>query len=489
MTPGPKGSATVGWQETVGFTPRAVLVFEHRGRKGVLYLRWWDEAIGNWRVKSLKKTLVPTTLDGRPLRGREYSRAVEELKQWARQAGLAKYLEITGQKAPEEPAPTEPGAPAAPDPEAAARALTILEGLAHACDPDTGKYLTDTPYRRDIEAAVRQAAAAWDNGPWAGVRRAQWTVFWRTRIRDVRAREEQKPAELRRAGAGLSSALHAVERVHTVAQWLRDQELIPAGAAVLPKSWKDDVKRDFAQIAGGEIPEPHQPRYTLEESRALLRKAAEGDPRLYLLLALGAELRQGQVLRARRADLVLDGPDAGDFGRFTVRGRGKKRGVVLELTRGQRAAVDEALGLADPARGYLRAHEARFRAEGGNYPLFPGGRLTTKTKWMGRKPGTSIAPVAPAASTSLMGQRTAAHLFEAVEKAAGIPKQRGRGMYGLRRQAVDKASADEVSPNALMQLGGWVDERTPTKVYRDRELVLGRIEARDARAKIRGEEP
>jgi len=51
-----------------------------------------------------------------------------------------------------------------------------------------------------------------------------------------------------------------------------------------------------------------------------------------LLLALGAELRLGQVVRARRSDLDLIAET------FKVLRRGKKRGTVAHLTVGQLAA-------------------------------------------------------------------------------------------------------------------------------------------------------
>jgi hypothetical protein len=68
-----------------------------------------------------------------------------------------------------------------------------------------------------------------------------------------------------------------------------------------------------------------------------------------------------------------------------------------------------------------------------------------------------------------------------------VPYVPGRSFHGLRRAFVDGATGLELSNEGLMQLGGWTDERTPKTIYRDRELVQGRGEARDARARLRGE--
>lgn len=472
---------TVGWSEQVGLSPHAVLVFENLARKGVLYLRWWDpqrrnkagDLAPNWRVRSLERVLVPTTgPDGKPLNKRERERAADEAKQWARRQAEAQYLILAGKVA----APVVDPAPAPRGP------LGILAGLALAIDPEAGKYPADTLYRRDVVVAVQQASAVWGaDFPWESVRRAQWTQFWRARIRAVQAKGKD----------GLSAARHAVERVHVVAQWLRDHEHIDGGA-VLPKTWREDVAKDFAQIAGGELPEVQRPRHTADEMRRILTAAMGVEPRLALLLALGAELRAGQVLRAWRSDLVLAGPQAGTFGRFTVRGRGKKGGVTIDLTRGQRAAVDLALGLTDPARGYLRALEAAHQSGRlADYRLFAGGPLTARARWTkrtGSRPVDPYVPAEPAARAERpVHTRRMAHWFAVAETTAGVTPQPGRALYGLRRAAVDAATALNVSPEALQQMGGWADRRTPEDIYRDRELVVGREEARDARARIRGE--
>jgi hypothetical protein len=50
-------------------------------------------------------------------------------------------------------------------------------------------------------------------------------------------------------------------------------------------------------------------------------------------MALGAELRLGQVIRCRRPDLSLE------HATLTVRGKGHKKGAVEHLTAGQMRVV------------------------------------------------------------------------------------------------------------------------------------------------------
>ena len=43
------------WEESVGFLPWKVTVYEEASRNGTLYLRWRQD--GNWKRKSLKRSL------------------------------------------------------------------------------------------------------------------------------------------------------------------------------------------------------------------------------------------------------------------------------------------------------------------------------------------------------------------------------------------------------------------------------------------------
>jgi len=69
-----------------------------------------------------------------------------------------------------------------------------------------------------------------------------------------------------------------------------------------------------------------------------------------------------------------------------------------------------------------------------------------------------------------------------------VPKVKGRAAYGLKRQSIDAAKAAGISREGLQRLGGWVDTQMADQVYADQEAGYARDEARDVRAKIRGEE-
>jgi integrase len=180
----------------------------------------------------------------------------------------------------------------------------------------------------------------------------------------------RRHAELTDKGdVGARGAEVTVSRLLTIAEWLRSEELIDELAC---RPWKDG-KAKMREEAGA--PDPQRPRHTLAEARAILAAGEQVDPRFGLALLLGAELRGGQVLRGRRSDLDLEANT------FRVRGRGKKQGTIVHLTKGQRAAVDRALG------GYLSLLEAAAI----DYTLFPAGKLVGRTAEGGQGGGSAPA--------------------------------------------------------------------------------------------------
>lgn len=225
--------------------------------------------------------------------------------------------------------------------------LTIGETWATVTARD-GLYPILTPHAKEVGRALAAAARIWDATlPWNAIDRARIRLLGRTRVDELRA-----------AGrVGFRSAELTVQRVLSLAAWLRDEGTIASDACLAPWRWREDLLSYWSHVAGASAPEP--PRHTLEEMRALLKAAPIVDPRFALLLALGAELRLGQVARARRSDL----DEA--HGTLTIRGRGRKRGTVIELTSGQWTAW-----LAAKA-GYL----AKLEAASIDYALFPQGQM------------------------------------------------------------------------------------------------------------------
>jgi integrase len=436
-------SEAEAWQETVGEGPWKVTAIERHWKGGALYLRWRerrDDGRTDWRYRSLGRTL--RTQNGR---------IIAEAARFA----LAEALKLSEA--------LKSGTVIAAKPVSHDRPLTIAEGIAVAIDPERGKYPVDTMHRRETLRELQFAKRVWgQDTPWERIRRAELRQLWRKRILALRADGHE----------GLRGAEIAVQRVLAVAQWLRDEERIPAHACVAPRRWRDELRADWRVLAGEATDaEPHRPRHTLEEMRKILEVADQVDPRFGLMIALGAELRLGQVRRARRRDLDLERST------FVVRSAGKKRGVVVHLTEGQRAVLDAALA------GYLRTLEEAFRVGTlADYPLFPAGQMP------GGRKGQPVATVERHSNGKVVNPRWVLDSFKEAERLAEVPHIEGRAAYGLRRAAVDAAKEAGISREGLQAHGGWTDSQIPDRVYADQQAGYARDEARRVRAKIRGEE-
>lgn len=420
------------WELSVGYLPHKVTAYEEPARKNVVYLRW--RQAGNWKKRSLQRGV-------RTPRGRLDAAGVK----WALEQAAAQYARLVAGVPEAERAPTAP--------------LTIAQGITAATDPRTGKYPTDTPHRREVLRELARAAEAWGaTAAWVDIKRSDLRALWRRRILTLRAEGED----------GLRGAEVTVQRVNAVAAWLRDEELIPAGACIAPRQWKQELRADWLELSAERaLPTPNRPRHTLDEMRKILAVAARIDPRFELAMALGAELRLGQVLRCRRADLSIE------HATLTVQGRGHKQGAKEHLTAGQMRVVRHAL-----EQGYLR-HLERHCAD---YPLFPAGQLPG-----GRRMDDPVATVARHASAPALSRSVIDGWFHEAERLAEVPEVRGRAAYGLRRAAVDAAKAAGISREGLQQHGGWSDTQMPDRIYADQQADYARDEARDVRAKIRGE--
>ncbi|HYC51095.1 MAG TPA: hypothetical protein VEB19_08315 [Gemmatimonadaceae bacterium] len=446
--------------KSVGAAPYEVTPVERADKGGRLYLRWRGKSEGaartNWRYQSLRdhnnRPVLARTADGKLVKARtEWAQrcAEDKARELAETAGVGRVVD-------EAPC-----------------ALTILEGKRRAFDRNTGKYPTRTQHRDEVSRALDFAALTWAAmeppvTAWVQVRKAHIRALGRERIRALRRRRDVD---------GFRAAEITVMRVLAVAQWLRDEEIIPPGACVAPKDWRAKLKEDWIAITEApDVPEPRRPRHTIQEMRAIMAKARDVDPRFEVLIAIGAEQRLGQVRRAWRS--AYDRAK----GLFRIPSRGKKQGALLELTRGQIAVLERALTV-----GYLR-HLERLELD---YPLFPGRELvyTERGEGKGRSGSRGSDPIATQRhlkypTVSRMKIRLWFHDAEALAK---VPHVHGRGAYGLRRVAVDAAVAEKISPDGLQAHGGWTNSKTPNEIYRETERVEARSEAKDVRAKIRGE--
>ena len=184
---------------------------------------------------------------------------------------------------------------------------------------------------------------------------------------------------------------------------------------------------------------------------------------------LAAELRAGQALRARRSDLDL-GPIGGfALGRFTVRGRRRKAGEVVDLHPELGAFVDEVLisgNLSDAERAY----EA---GEIDDYYLFPVHRL---------RKGRALVHWCARGS---LGEKSIRKMFAELEEVAGVEHRPGRALYGLRRQAADLAPKFDQDSRVLNRLSGHLDSATREQIYQDQHDDPVRARAADARRRMR----
>lgn len=179
--------------------------------------------------------------------------------------------------------------------------------------------------------------------------------------------------------------------------------------------WKDVTKESMVLAAYED-----GPRFDEAELTAVFTASQEGEPRVSLAVDLAAEARLGQVIQTWRDGLKLD---EGPYGILVTYGdpRTKKGGVVILLTKEQRAHVDHEM-----RDGYLRDVEATYRrGKIKNYPLFFGGRLSPYRDF--------TKPLSPLSAGGLR------KLFNALEKSANVSHQTNRGWYGLRRSLADLA--------------------------------------------------
>jgi integrase len=200
-----------------------------------------------------------------------------------------------------------------------------------------------------------------------------------------------------------------------------------------------------------------------------LQHAPAVDARWGLLLTLGPEYRLGQVVRCRRSDY-----DA-VAGTLRIQGSGKKRGTLVQLTKGQLRALDEALG-----SWLWNLSLARAEGRVADFPLFPGGRVPMRDGVPSLRGVHATRPHMGASHTLRVWLRE-------TEKRAGVEHVPGRWWYGLRRIAVDAAKEAGISREGLQQHGGWSDTQVADRIYAEQDQAWAGKEAADIRAKIRGE--
>lgn len=418
--------ATIGWTEDVREHGIRVVAEERLDRKGRIYLRWRED--GNWRALATEITVRDKS--GKLVKARE-ERARKAAREHA--AKLAGGQTVSGK---------------------AKRPITITQGHRLVIDEDKGKYPGDTMHRREVIRELDRVVAILGDRPWNSLRPGDIRHVYRARVKVLQA-----AGHVGRRGAEVT-----VSRLLAVAEWLRSEGHIDAGACHPPKDWQKEL--------GAEVTDepPHRPRHTLEEVRAILRVAPSIDPRFGLLMHLSVGLRAGQVRRVTRRHL--------DLAQRTLRvpGKGKKGGALVALLKEDLALVQAALD------GYLAPLEALYAANAiADYPLFPKGQLTGgRTDPRTARCRPDQAELGPVSETAVR------KWFDEAEERAGVAHVEGRGLYGIKRRSVDKAKSDKVSRDVLASLGGWSSTEMADRVYADQDALDIAMEAAEARAAIRG---
>lgn len=437
----PRKKQVARFEGRLGVWPLVVWYGERLDKGGVCYTRTWSVAAGNWKWESCR------------MRVRDASGQIDPEAQ-------AKVIEIAKRRH---------------DLVTGRIASVAIEDLPPIRVRDTwaliagedGRFPTKTPYRDELAAGIRHVAKVHGGDfAWMHMDEPAFTRVLRDKVKTARARKKADGTPI--GNVGFRAAIQTGTSIITIMTLLRELKRLPPNLA-LPggRRWREDLRRFVTDLSGGIEPAVKRPRYALEELRALHRAALQVDPRFALLFSLGAEIRLGQVARARRSSLDLA------RGIFTSPGRGGKKGTVQVLTKGQLAAIDRAL------TGYLAPLEAALP----DYPLFPQGRLFTVKD----QPGVLVCSVAAHGDAGFINKRTIHDWFRAAETIAQIAHVPGRSAYGVKRVSVDLALAQEGSEDALLELGGWTTDRMPKTVYRDPKKDAARVEAAGLRAIIRGE--
>lgn len=320
--------------------------------------------------------------------------------------------------------------------------ITLSAAIELAFDPKHGKYITGSEWEKDTRRHLKIVLDFLGDGPVNELRHGHYKALWRQLAQEYvdNGRYGPRAAEM------------ILTTLATLVRWLADEERIPPNVGLPPEKWLKLMRQDWEARVGAPIPEPKKLRYTVEEQQALWSVLHLADPRMGLLVEIGAERRLGQVARAMRSDIAKHG--SRHIGAITIHGKGKKRGGYIVFTEQQRAWVRHAL-----FEGHLRDVERAYRAGAlRDYFLAPG--MFLKADRVQLK--NALRPA------SFRALRT---WWMDLEKLAGVEHIEGRCWYGLRRLAADTSEDIEKDARVLRYEGGWTEDTTRIG-YQERERML-----------------
>lgn len=332
--------------------------------------------------------------------------------------------------------------------------LTVGDAFALYHDEERGGLPKSKPSR----IAHKNARAFWE-GVGAQKDRTPWNLLTPS---DVKSAIERYVTETGK----VQTADKRVRILHTVYNWLAEDKLIDG--------LKDPTKGfKYKKLWAGY--EEKTPRFTLEESRLLIKVRHEVDARFALMLVLDDDsgARSAALRRAMRSmlDEALSQPPTAKqapFGWLNLPGmKGQNRALTF-LTLRQRLELVRAMwkrwnGVRWVA-GFLSELERQYQETGEDYPLIPGGRMPKSGVMKTRRPVSDNTPI---------------NWLHEAEEAAGIEPVTGRAWHGVRRGWAD-AVYEATDLDTLTDAGAWLDRDTPAEIYLSKQRMGRLSKAREA---------
>lgn len=426
-----KGPPLGEWRYQVGEPPCQLTAYERRDRGMAIYTRAWDGSSYSVPKKLRESIRTPRGAIDQEAELDAQSLTLERHRILA--AGLAAL-------------PEESRAP-----------LTLARGIAKRLHPKEGEWATETPHVRSVRKSLRQAAEIIGADLlWSDLRHAHYRKLWRELARRYVNDGEGGPRWTEMVCGNLQST----------ARWLQQEGLVEPGDGQPAARWNQTMRKEWREIVGRPVPAPRKLRYTPTESAKLWRTLPAADPRLYLAMEIGAEMRLGQVIRAMRSD-VLASPDRSEpLHAVRIHGAGRKEGGTVVLTPESREALRTVL-----QDGYLSLMESAYQAgEIKDYPLFPGHKIR----------GGKM----PAGRTRQLSRTGLHQMWRDLEDLAEVPHVDHRAWYGIRRLQSDQAEDVESDARVLNVMGGWKHTGTRERYQEEGRLDIAE-KAAESRRKIR----
>lgn len=287
--------------------------------------------------------------------------------------------------------------------------------LSEACDllfhPTDGKYVSKTDWVSSLATYLQRAIGILGDIDVDEITPAHYRQLWRGILQE----HVNNPST-----RGIRSAEGVVGAVRTLMNWLAKKGKVSSNYGRPEPHWKQRLEEDWKAVTGrGRVRAQHE--YSAPEIAKLWRALPESEPRLPIVVELGAESRLGQVVRTRRSDVRAYAGN--EFGTIRVHGRGSKPGGIIVLTDQQRNVLSAAM-----SNGVLSELERAYESkEIDDYFIIPGGRL------VGGKAQVK------AANTQL-NKKCLRNYWLACERLAGVEHVPGRAWFGLRRALNDPSS-------------------------------------------------